>query len=126
MTEFRLLTRPEIESVPGIVNPIPTSLFAVGAVDEKGVAAAIGVFLVLHADPIWIREDRRNGGKLPLELWEAAKGEILRGNLGPEVLWMAMTEDNPGQPTENTVERMIAKAGGAELKARFYVIPVEK
>lgn len=122
---IRLLTREEIETVPGMVDPIPRSLFAVGAVDEKGVAAAIGVFLVLHADPIWIREDKRNGSKLALELWEATKAEILRGDLGPEVLWVGMTDEKPGQPTEGLVERMVRKAGGEELKARFFVIPVE-
>ena len=126
MNEFRLLTRPEVESVPGMVSPIPNSLFAVGMVDEKGVAAAIGIFFVLHADPVWIREDRRNGGKLPLELWEAAKAEIVRGDLGPEILWVGMTDEKPGQPTEGLVERMIAKAGGEELKARFFVIPVKE
>ena len=66
MTEFRLLTREEMESVPGMSDPIPGSLFAMGSVDSKGVAAAIGVFMVMHADPIWIREDMRAHGKLPL------------------------------------------------------------
>jgi len=109
-----------------MVDPIPSSLFAVGAVDEQGVVAAIGVFLVLHADPLWIREDYRNRGKLPLELWEATKAEITRGNLGPEVLWVCMTEDKPGPPTENVVARLCQAAGGSELKARFFTIPVDK
>jgi hypothetical protein len=124
MTEFRLLTRAELETVPGMVDPIPSSLFAMGAVDDKGVAAAIGVFLVMHADPFWIREDLRQHGKLPLRLWEATLREIIYRRLGPE-LFVGMTEDNPGQPTEGLVERMCKVAGANEIKARFFVIPIE-
>lgn len=123
MTEFRLLTREEMESVPGMSDPIPGSLFAVGSVDSKGVSAAIGVFLVLHADPLWIREDLRAHGKLPLRLWEATRREIMERRLGPE-MFVGMTEDNPGQPVEGLVERMCKTAGGSEIKARFFVIPV--
>ena len=122
--EIRLLSPDELATVPGMVDPIPESLFGVGAVDEQGVAACIGVFLVLHADPIWVRPDKRNGGKLPLHLWEAARDEIIRRRLGPEV-FVGMTPDNPGQPTEGLVERMCEYAGGSELKARFFVLPVE-
>lgn len=124
MSEFRLLTRAELESVPGMADPIPSSLWAMGMVDEKGVGAACGVFLVIHADPIWIRPDLRNGGKLLLRLWEATKKEIVWRNLGPELLLVGMTDANPGQPTEALVERMCLTAGGEELKARFFVIPV--
>jgi hypothetical protein len=124
--EFRLLSRAEIESIPGIVDPIPKSLFAVGMVDEQGVAAAIGVFLVLHADPIWIRPDKRNAGKLLLGLWNATKAEILRGQMGPEVLVVGMTDNVPGQPIEDLIERLCLTAGGNEVKARFFVIPVQE
>ena len=120
MSEFRLLTREEIESVPGMQSPVPGSLFAVGMVDEQGVAAACGVFLVVHADPIWVRPDKRNGGKLLQHLWDATKAEIVRGDLGPELLWVGTN----GQDTEDLVERMVKKAGGEEVKARFFVIPV--
>lgn len=120
---IRLLTREELATVPGMVSPMPESLFGVGVVDESGVAACLGVFLVLHADPIWIREDHRNGGKLPLHLWDAARDEIIRRNLGPEV-FVGMTADNPGPPTEGLVERMVEKAGGQEIAARFFVVPV--
>ena len=126
MSEFRLLTREELATVPGMVSPMPQSLFGVGLVDEQGVAAAIGVFLVLHADPIWIREDKRFSGKLPLELWEATKALVAKENLGPELLWVGMTENKPGQPTEGLVERMVRKAGGEELRARFFAIPIEE
>ena len=126
MREFRLLSRAEIESIPGIVDPIPKSLFAVGMVDEQGVAAAIGVFLVLHADPIWIRPDKRNAGKLLLGLWNATKAEILRGQMGPEVLVVGMTDNVPGQPIEDLIERLCLTAGGNEVKARFFVIPVQE
>ena len=122
MSEFRLLTREETESVPGMVDPIPSSLFAIGMVDHKGVAAACGVFMVIHADPIYIRPDMRNSGKLPLHLWEATREEIKARNLGPEV-FVGMTPENPGQPTEDLVARMIEKAGGEEIAARFFVIP---
>ena len=44
---------------------------------------------------------------------------------GPEV-FVGMTEDNPGQPFEGLVERMCEAAGGSELKARFFVIPVKE
>lgn len=120
---IRLLTRDELRTVPGMVDPLPASIFGVGIVDEQGVAACLGVFLVLHADPIWIREDHRNGGKLPLHLWEAARDEIVRRNLGPEV-FVGMTPEIPGQPTEGLVERMVEWAGGDEVKARFFVVPV--
>ena len=122
--DFRLLTRAELETVPGMSDPVPGSLFAVGAVDEQGVAAGIGVFLVMHADPIWIREDLRGHGKLPLRLWEATRREIMERSLGSE-LFVGMSEDNPGQPTEGLVERMLMAAGGSEIKARFFVVPVE-
>ena len=120
---FRLLTRQEIETVPGMPAEIPDSLFVTGLVDEKGVAAALGVFFVLHADPIWIREDHRASGKLLLRLWEAARQEIRRRNLGPE-LFVGMTDTNPGEPTEDLVARMCETAGGGELKARFFTVPV--
>jgi hypothetical protein len=124
MSEFRRLTLAEMRMVPGMPESIPQSMFVMGMVDEQGVAAACGVFLVLHADPIWIRPDKRNGGKLLLHLWEATRAEIEARNLGPEV-FVGMTEDNPGQPTESVVERMCLAGGGEELKARFFVIPVE-
>jgi len=124
MMDFRVLTREELESVPGMSDPIPSSLFAVGSVDSKGVSSAIGVFLVMHADPIFIREDMRARGKLPLRLWEATRREIIERRLGQE-LFVGMTADNPGQPTEGLVERMCQTAGGSELKARFFVVPVE-
>jgi hypothetical protein len=123
--DFRPLTLAELKTVPGMQDPISSSLFVIGAVDEKGVAAACGVFLVMHADPIWIREDHRNGGKLLLHLWEETKEEIKLRRFGPE-LFVGMTETNPGQPTESLVERMIESAGGSEIQARFFVIPVKE
>ena len=120
--KFRILTREEAATVPGIIDPMPTSLTAVGAVDEKGVACCIGLFLVLHADPLWIREDHRHSGKLPLHLWQATR-EIAEV-YGPEV-YVGMSEDKPGQPLEGTVARMMEFAGGQELKARFFTIPLE-
>ncbi len=122
---FRLLTREEIETVPGMVSPIPASLWVMGAVDEKGVAAAIGCFFVLHADPLWVRPDKRKGGRLLRDLWYATKDEIRRGRLGPEVLWVGMTDENPGPPNDALVARACEAVGGYELKGRFFVIPVE-
>lgn len=104
-------------------DPIPGSLFGVGLVDEQGVAACIGVFYVLHADPIWIRPDQRNRGKLPLRLWEATRQEIALRHAGQEVV-IGMTPTKPGPPTEGLVERMVTKAGGSEVEARFFVIPM--
>ena len=117
---FRILTRDEAATVPGMIDPMPESLTAVGAVDEKGVACCIGLFLVLHADPMWIREDQRNAGKLPLHLWQATRE--VAGALGPEV-FVGMSDTKPGQPLEGTVARMMEFAGGQELKARFFVVP---
>jgi len=123
VSEFRLLTRPEMEAIPRVQEPLPGSFFAVGMTDEQGLAAACGVFLVVHSDPIWIRPDLRNSGKLLLRLWEATSKEIAWRRLGPEV-FVGMTDTNPGQPTEGLVERMCLAAGGAELKARFFTVPV--
>ena len=119
MSEFRILTREEMESLPVLLDPIPGSAFAMGLVDEQGVAAYIGVFMVVHADPIWIRPDKRGMSKLPLHLWEATKQEILERRLGPEVL-VGVTPDCPWQ----LVERMAKHAGGQELEARFFSLPV--
>jgi len=122
MSEFRLLTRPEMESIPGIVDPIPGSMFAVGMVDEKGLAAACAVFFVVHGDPIWVREDLRKTG-VARELWEATRKEIEWRNMGPEVFF-GMSEHTPGQPTEDRLAAAAILAGGHELKARFFVVPV--
>lgn len=124
MREFRLLTRPEMESVPGISDPIPGSMFAVGLVDEQGVAAAIGVFWVAHADPIWVRPDLRRNG-IARELWAATKKEIAFRKYGPEVFFSMA----PGIPDDETAARLEAgakAAGGQELNARFFVVPVEE
>ncbi len=120
---FRLLTREEIETVPGMISPVPDSLFAVGSVDEQGVVSCIAGFLVLHADPLWIREDHRHEGRLLLRLWEAFRGELVRR--GAKRIEVGMTDKNPGHPTESLVERACEFAGGYELKARFFAIPVE-
>ena len=119
---FRLLTKEETVTVPGMISPVPDSLFAVGAVDEHGVAACIGCFAVLHADPVWIRPDLRANGKTLLRLWEATRAELLaRGLGGVEVI---MTENVPGEPTESLVARACEKAGGYEVKARTFIVPV--
>jgi hypothetical protein len=120
--EFRLLTREEIEAVPGMQDPIPGSLFAVGMVDEKGVAAACGVFLVVHVDPIWVREDLRLDG-VSLRLWDATAKEIAWRRLGSEAFF-SMSETVPGQPTEDKLAEEAGKFGAQELKARFFVIPI--
>lgn len=120
--KFRLLTRSEAREVPGMISPMPDSLFVVGAVDENGVAAACGVFLAVCADPIWIRPDLRNGGKMLLRLWEATREEIAKR--GGSHVRVGMTDQSPGEPTESLVARMCEFAGGEEVKARFFEIPV--
>jgi hypothetical protein len=122
--EFRILTREEAATVPGMVNPMPESLLAVGAVDEQGVVACIGTFFVLHADPVWVRPDHRNSGRLLLRLWEATKRTIADMRYGPEV-FASMTETKPGPPLDAIVERLWMAAGGEEIKARFCVLPVK-
>lgn len=121
---WRVLTREEAATVPGMIDPMPDSLFAVGAVDERGVVACIGCFPVLHADPVWVREDLRGNGRTLLRLWEATKRELqARGMRGIEVL---MTEHVPGPPHEETVARMCKFAGGQEYPMRTFIIPVEE
>lgn len=122
--EIRPLTKAEAATVPGMMDPQPDSLIVMGAVDEQGVAAALGVFFVIHSDPIWVRQDHRNGGKLLLRLWQSTKHLMQQMHMGPEVMvWMTPT--NPGPPMEEVVERMCLHAGGSEVKGRFFVIPVE-
>ena len=120
---FRLLTREEIETVPGMISPVPDSLFAVGSVDEQGVVSCIAGFLILHADPLWIREDRRHEGRLLQRLWEAFREEVIRR--GAKRLEVCMTDEIPGEPTESLVARACEAAGGYEMKARFFAIPIE-
>jgi hypothetical protein len=123
MSEFRLLTPEEIDQVPGVISPRPSSFIMVGAVDEDGkVYAACGAFLVLHADPLWIRPDWRGRGRLLYRLMQAFMGELRsRGVRGVEV---GMTDTNPGQPTESLIERVCRMVGGHELKARFFAVPI--
>jgi hypothetical protein len=122
--KWRVLTRAEAETVPGMIEPVPDSLVAVGAVDDEGqVVACIGAFAVLHADPVWVREDHRNGKTL-LRLWEAMKHELAqRGISGVEVL---MTEHVPGPPLESTVARLCEVAGGQEMRLRHFIVPIEE
>ena len=122
--QFRLLTRDEIETVPGVIDPIPGSFFAVGVVDDKGVVAACGAFLKLHCDPIWIRPDKRNSGMLLYRLWQAMGEELVRR--GVKNVEAGMTDTNPGQPTESLIERLCLMSGGKEWKARFFSIPVKE
>ena len=122
MSEFRLLTRAEMESIPGISDPIPGSMWAVGMVDEKGLAAAIAVFWVAHADPIWVRPDLRMQG-VARKLWTAAEQEMRIRRYGPEVAFV-MTPDTPGQPTEDKLAAVALEMGGREVTARAFVIPV--
>jgi hypothetical protein len=124
MSEFRLLTPEEIDQVPGVITPRPSSFIMVGSVDDDGkVVAAVGAFLVLHADPIWIRPDKRGGG-LMRRLWEAGRAELLgRGVENVEML-VGMTDTNPGPPFDAQVERVCLAIGGHEIKARFFAVPV--
>ena len=120
---WRVLTHEEAATVPGMISPIPDSLVAIGAVDENGVAACIGTFPVLHADPVWVREDLRGHGKTLLRLWEKTRENLAeRGLRGIEVL---MTENVPGPPLEETVARMCEHVGGKEFRVRAFVLPVE-
>jgi len=91
-------------------------------VDEKGVAAACGVFLVVHVDPIWVREDLRLDG-VALRLWDATATEIAWRRLGSEAFF-SMSQTIPGQPTEDKLAEEAIKLGATELKARFFTIPI--
>ena len=123
MTHYRLLTRAEAAEIPGMIDPMPDSLFVVGAVDESGIIAACGVFMALHADPLWIRPDKRKCKPCLLKhLWDNVAEEILRR--GASSVEVGMTETNPGQPTESMIERMCKLVGGREIKARFFSVPV--
>jgi len=121
---YRLLTREEAATVPGMQDPQPPSLFVLGAVEDDGtVVGAISIFLALCADPLWVRPDHRTGAKLLPRLWEVAREEIVRrGGVGLEVL---MLEGNPEPPIERAVARLIEHVGGYEVKARHFFVPVE-
>ena len=119
---FRLLTREEAATVPGMMDPQPESLFVVGAVDDSGVVAACGVCLALCADPLWVRPDHRCDGKTVANLWYATKDEILKR--GGSKLRVTMTDTNPGPPFESVMARLCHKAGGEELKGRVFFVPV--
>ena len=121
--EIRPLTRAEAATVPGMVSPMPESLLVMGCVDEKGVAAAVGLFFVVHADPLWVREDRRHSGKLLMRLIEAGKAAVRDTQMGPEVV-VSMTPTNPGPPAERVVERVLRAIGGSEVDGRFFAVPV--
>lgn len=122
---IRPLTHAEAATVPGMVEPQPDSLVVMGAVDEAGdVVAALGFFFVVHADPIWVRRDHRNGGKLLLKLWQEAREFIRRTRMGTDVV-VGVTPTNPGPEVEGLVEKLCVAAGGSELAARFWSIPVE-
>ena len=125
MTEYRLLTRAEAATVPGMVDPLPDSLFVMGAIDESGIIAAVGAFTAVHLDPLWIREDKRKCTPCMLrKLWENMHAELWRR--GADGIEVGMTETNPGQPTEGMIERMCKMAGGHEIKARFFLIPIKE
>ena len=119
---FRVLSREEAATVPGIMDPQPESMFTVGAVDEDGVVAACGIFLAVCADPLWVRPDHRGDGRTLLNLWNATREEIAAR--GGAKLRVTMTEDNPGQPFESIVARLCFHAGGEELKGRVFLVPV--
>lgn len=121
--DCRLLTREEAATVPGMMDPQPDSLFVIGAVDDNGVVAALGVFLAICGDPLWVRPDHRGDGRTLSKLWQATRDEIIkRGGYG---LRVTMTENNPGEPFESMVERLCEKAGGSELRGRVFEIPIE-
>lgn len=119
---FRVLSREEAATVPGMMDPQPDSMFTVGAVDDAGVVAACGIFLAVCADPLWVRPDHRNDGKTLLGLWNATRQEI--ADRGGARLRVTMTDDNPGQPYESIVARLCLHAGGEELKGRVFFVPV--
>ena len=108
--------------MPGIFNPQPDSMFTVGAVDERGVVAACGVFVAWCGDPLWVRPDHRGDGRTLVKLWQATAGEIARRD-GAQIM-VTMTEDNPGPPFESLVARLCEKVGGEELKGRVFLVPV--
>lgn len=126
MIEIRPLSYDETMSVPGMINPLPGSMLAIGGVDEKGeVVAAIGCYFVVHADPLWIREDHRHGGKLLIKLIESAKTAVRDTRMGSEV-FVAMTPETPEPETQKVVEKIWRHVGGKEVDARFFVIPLEE
>jgi len=85
--------------------------------------AGCGVFTVIHADPLWVREDYRRSPVLLRRLWRATKDAILkRGGSGVQV---GMTDVDPGEPTESMIARMCEFAGGHEIEARFFMIPIK-
>ncbi len=56
--KVRELTRDEIAAIPNVITPVPDSMFAMGVENERGeIVASLPVFLSVHADPLWVRED---------------------------------------------------------------------
>jgi hypothetical protein len=122
MSEFRLLTPEEIDQVPGVLSPRPSSFIMVGSVDEAGkVVAAVGAFLALHADPVWVRPDKRGTG-LMRQVLAAGMAELSRR--GVTHVEVGVTDTNPGPPFESMVEHACLAAGGYEIKARFFAVPI--
>jgi hypothetical protein len=109
--------------IPGMQSPIPPSMFAIGAEDANGeIVGCCGAFLVLHADPLWLREDHRASGALLRGLW-AKMVETVKAAGGTNIE-VGMSDTNPGEPTESLVARLCERVGGYEIKARFFVIPI--
>jgi len=119
---YRQLTPEEMRQVPKLPEP-SERVTVVGAVDDNGeVVAAMGIFVAIHMDPLWVREDKRNNPRILLRLWDAAQ-TYLRSQGAGGVLAL-MFDGDPGPPYEGVVERICKYAGGYEVVGRMFLVPL--
>jgi hypothetical protein len=121
--EYRELTFEEKLQVPNLPTP---EMLVVGAVNDEGqVEAACGVMQVLHLDPLWVNPEKRGlfGFRL-IRLWDAVKARLVK--MGAKACTASVMDGYPGPPYDRVVEHLSTKlAGGEEVDARIWLIPLE-
>lgn len=120
--EYRELTTDEREQVPDLQD----GAVGIGAVDELGeVVAAVGLFSIVHMDPVWIRGESRKSPFLLRRLWDATKKACQEHDI--HVLTGSMIDGVPGEEHEEVVAKLMLRlCGGRELHGRFFMMPVDK
>lgn len=118
----RALTEDEKGQVPKLPEP-RDRVTVLGVIDDNGeVVGAMGIFVAVHIDPLWVREDKRNHPRLLLKLWNYAKTHLAQ--MGAHGIIALMFEHDPGKPYEDVVERICKYAGGHEVAGRMFLVPL--
>ena len=120
--QYRELTKEEKLQVPGLASQ---DQLVIGGVNEDGeVEMACGVLTIVHLDPVWVRPgDRKKSGFRLVRLWKTVRNRLY--DAGVRAVTASVMEDFPGAPYDKEVEHLaIALAGGSELKARIWLIPL--